>query len=193
MRFKWLFFTICMIAVSPAFSQGLDLGIKGGVNMGKLTGKAFKEEFTFGYQLGAFATVSLGGRVALQPEVLFTQTNLDTASRFSEIYEEFNDLGNVKLNMLTIPVLLNINLGRSLALQAGPQFGIVVDQNKNLLQNGQDAFKSGDFALVGGLQLSLARFNVYGRFVSGLTNLDNVGNRDTWKTEAIQLGVGLKL
>lgn len=192
MKTKIFLFAAMLFIGSSAFSQGFTLGIKGGVNMGKITGKAFKDEFSFGYQIGGFATVPLGQKVAIQPEVMFNQTNLDTSSRFSEVYE-FNQLGNVKLNMLTIPVLINYNLNRYISLQAGPQFGIVVDQNKNLLQNGQDAFKSGDFALVGGLQLNLLRFNVYGRFVGGLTNLDNIGNKESWKTEAIQLGIGIKL
>ena len=78
-------------------------------------------------------------------------------------------------------------------LQAGPQFGILMDQNKDLLQNGKNAFKSGNFSLVGGLQLNLLKFRVYGRFVGGQTNIDNVGDKETWKTQAIQLGVGIAL
>ena len=89
--------------------------------------------------------------------------------------------------------MLNYNLNKFISLQAGPQFGILLDQDKTLLQNGKDAFKSGNFALAGGVQLNLLKFRVYGRFVGGLTNLDNVGNKESWKTQAIQLGVGIGL
>ena len=58
-----------------------------------------------------------------------------------------------------------------IAIQAGPQFGVLLDQNKDLLQNGGDAFKSGDFSLVGGVQLNLLKFRIYGRYVGGLTDL----------------------
>ena len=89
--------------------------------------------------------------------------------------------------------MLNYNINRFITLQAGPQFGILLNQNRNLLQNGGDAFKSGDFALAGGVQLNLLKVRVYGRFVGGQTNIDNIGNADTWKTSAIQLGVGIAL
>ena len=78
-------------------------------------------------------------------------------------------------------------------MQAGPQFGILIDNNKDFFQNGKDAFKSGNFSLVGGVQLHLLKFRVYGRFVGGLTDLNNIQSPETWKTSAIQLGVGLGL
>jgi hypothetical protein len=62
-----------------------------------------------------------------------------------------------------------------------------------LLQNGQDAFKQGDFSLVGGVQLNLLRFRIYGRYVGGLTDVKNIQASDTWKASAIQLGVGIVL
>jgi hypothetical protein len=68
-----------------------------------------------------------------------------------------------------------------------------MNQNKNLVQNGKDAFKSGDFSLAGGLQLNLLKFRVYGRFIGGVTDLNNLGNNDTWKASMIQIGVGLAL
>jgi hypothetical protein len=141
--------------------------------------------------VGGFATINFG-KFGIQPEVLFNQTNVDTSSEFSDVYQ-FNHINNIKLNALSIPIMLNYNLNKFITLQAGPQFGILLDQDKTLLQNGGDAFKSGNFALSGGIQLNLLKFRVYGRFVGGLTNLDNVGDKETWKTQAIQLGVGIGL
>jgi hypothetical protein len=174
-----------------AFSQGLSFGIKGGATLGKMTGQAFKDQFTLGYHVGAFATVGFG-KFGIQPEVLFNQTNVDTASNFSQVYQ-FNHVDKVQLKALTIPVLLNYNLNKIITLQAGPQFGILIDNNKSFVQNGTDAFKSGNFSLVGGVQLHLLKFRVYGRFIGGLTDLNNVQSSDTWKTSAIQLGVGIGL
>jgi hypothetical protein len=89
--------------------------------------------------------------------------------------------------------MINYNLSNILAIQAGPQFGILIDKSKNLVQNGKDAFKSGDFSLAAGLQLKVSKFRVYGRFVGGLTDLNNLENNDTWKVQMIQLGIGLGL
>jgi hypothetical protein len=89
--------------------------------------------------------------------------------------------------------MVNYNLSNIFAIQAGPQFGVLIDKSKNLVQNGKDAFKSGDFSLAAGLQLKVSKFRVYGRFVGGLTDLNNLDNNDTWKVQMIQLGIGLGL
>ena len=192
MNKKLLLFAAILFMGSSAFSQKFTLGIKGGVNMGKMSGKAFTDEYTLGYQIGGFATIPFGDKIAIQPEVMFNQTNLDTSSSFSDIYD-FNQINKVKLNSLSIPIMINYNLNKYITLQAGPQFGVTLDQDKNILENGKDAFKSGDFALAGGLQLNLFKFRIYGRYVGGLTNLDNVGNNDSWKASSLQFGLGLAL
>ncbi|MCO6496718.1 MAG: PorT family protein [Chitinophagaceae bacterium] len=175
-------------------AQNFAFGIKGGANMGKIDGQSFKNEFKLGYQVGVFSTIGLGNKVALQPEVLFNQINVDTSHNFSDIYNDFSsNVKGIQLKEILIPLMLNINLTKNLALQAGPQFSVVIDQNKSLLENGKDAFRSGNFAIAGGLQASLSKFRIYGRFTGGMTNLDNVGNNDSWKVQNIQLGIGLAL
>ena len=192
MKTKFLPLALLFFIGSTAFSQTFKLGIKGGANLGKISGKSFKDEYNLGYHIGGFATIGLGDKFAIQPEVVFNQVNTDTSTNFSEIYQ-FNHINKIKLHYLSIPILLNYNINRFITLQAGPQFGILLDQNRNLLQNGGDAFKSGDFALAGGVQLNLLKVRVYGRFVGGQTNINNIGDADTWKTSAIQLGVGIAL
>lgn len=193
MKTKLIAIALLMFIGTGAFAQGFKLGLKGGANIGKVNGEAFKDKFTWGYQIGGFATVAIGDKFAIQPEVMFNQLDLDTSSHFSDVYTEFNKRNNIKFNSLTIPVMFNYNLNKIFTLQAGPQFGIVLNQDKNLLRNGEDAFKSGNFALAGGLQLNLLKFRVYGRYVGGLTNLDNVGNKDSWKVQSMQVGIGFTL
>jgi hypothetical protein len=193
MKTKILPLALLLFIGSSAFAQSFSLGIKGGANLGKISGKAFKDEFTLGYHIGAFATVGIGKKFAIQPEVLFNQVNVDTATNFSAVTTGFKQFDKIQLHYLSIPVLLNYKLNKIIVLQAGPQFGILMDQNKDLLQNGRDAFKSGDFSLVGGVQLNLLKFRVYGRFVGGQTDINNLGDSQTWKTRAIQLGVGIAL
>jgi hypothetical protein len=193
MKVKLISMAAMLFFFSTSFSQSFDIGIKGGVSINKITGKTFKDEFTYGYHLGGFVTVPLGKKFGIQPEVLFNQVSADTSSQFSSVYPSFNKIKNVKLNYLSIPILLNYNVANILTLQAGPQFGILMDRNKKLLQNGQDAFKNGDFAMLGGVQLKLLKFRVYGRYAVGLSDISNIGNSDKWKSQSIQLGVGISL
>lgn len=192
MKTKLIPFAILFFISSSLFAQTFKLGIKGGANLNKISGMSFKDEFTLGYSVGGFATIGLGDKFAIQPEVLLNQVNNDTATSFSEIFKVKN-ADKIQLKFLSIPVLLNYNLNKFITLQAGPQFGILLNKNDNLLQNGNNAFKSGDFALVGGVQLNLLKFRVYGRFVGGQTDIDNLSTNETWKTKAIQLGVGFTL
>jgi len=191
MKTKIIPVAILLFFSSSLFSQGLTFGIKAGANMGKISGHSFKDQYNLGYHAGAFVTIG-GNKWALQPEVLFNQVNTDTATSFNQI-TGFNNISKIKLHYLSIPILINYNISNILALQFGPQFGILMNKNENLVQNGKDAFKSGDFALAAGLQLKLLKFRVYGRFVGGTTDVNNLSSNDTWKVNAIQLGVGLAL
>lgn len=192
MKTKLLFAALVCFISAATFAQKVQIGFKGGATMNKLSGKTFKEEFSFGYHIGGFASVGLGKKIAIQPEVLFNQVNVDTSSSFSSIYH-FNKLDNVQLKYLTIPILLNYNANKLITLQAGPQFGILMNKSNTFLQNGQQAFKNGDLAMLGGVQLNLGGFKVYGRYTIGLNSINDIDNKDKWKSQAIQLGVGFKL
>ena len=195
MKTKLLAIIACVLFSQAAMSQ-FHFGIKGGANITKIDGRSFKDEFKYGYYLGGFAEIGLGGRFGIQPEVLYNQYQTKTDSSFNHIYQNlFNSAanGNVKLNYLSIPIMLNYKLGSLITLQAGPQFGVLIDQNKNLLQNGQEAFKNGDLSLAGGLSLKIAKLRLHGRYVVGLNNINDIDNQDKWKSQAFQLGLGLAL
>jgi opacity protein-like surface antigen len=194
MKSSILTLVIFFTCLSFAGAQSFHAGLKAGSNINKISGQSFKDEFTYGYHAGAFLQIGLGSKWTLQPEVLYNQVNTDTTNRFSELYKlSINKISNIKLSYLSIPVLLNYNLGNNFALQAGPQFGILLDQNRNLLQNGKDAFSKGDFSMLAGVQIKLSSLRVYGRYAIGLNNLNDIDNQDKWKSQTIQLGLGLTI
>lgn len=182
---------ICLVGTS-AFSQRIKAGFKGGASINKLSGKSFKEEFSFGYHVGGFVEIGLGKKFGIQPEILFSQTNVDTSSTFSSVYQ-FNKLSKVQLRYLSFPILLNIKPMKMLTLQIGPQFGILTNKSSTLLQNGKQAFKSGDFSMLGGVQVNISHFNIYGRYAVGLSSINDIDNKETWKNQSIQIGVGFTL
>jgi hypothetical protein len=174
----------------------LNFGIKGGANISKIDGRSFKDEFRYGYHLGGFAEIGLGGKLSIQPEVLFNQYQTKVDTTFGNIYQNaFQDVtsGNVKLNYLSIPVVLNYKLGNVLSLQAGPQFGVLMNKDNTLLENGKQAFQNGDFSLLGGAQINVSKLRFTGRYVVGLNNINDIDNRDEWKSQAFQLSVGFAL
>ena len=184
---------ICLFCVTKfTVAQNIHFGVKAGANFQKIQGIPFKEKFTFGYQAGAFAAIGFTSKIGIQPEILFSSVNADTATQFSTVYG-FKKIDKVKLNMLDIPILLNIKAAQFLTIQAGPQFSVIIDKNQNLLKNGETAFKQGNISAVAGLQFNLTKFKIYGRYVAGLKNLNNVNNSNEWKNRNIQVGIGFKI
>jgi len=68
-----------------------------------------------------------------------------------------------------------------------------MNQDKNFLQNGEAAFKSGDFSMALGAQVKIAQFRFTGRYLIGLNNINDIDNQDKWTNQVIQLSVGIAL
>ena len=195
MKTKFYVLVAFVLFTQVAMAQ-LNFGIKGGANITKIQGKAFRDEFRYGYHLGGFVEIGLGGKLSIQPEVLFNQYQTRADSSFSNVYAgalDFGNYRNVKLNYLSIPIVLNYKLGNILSLQAGPQFGVLMSQDKNLLQESKEAFKTGDFSLLGGLQLNISKLRLTGRYVVGLNNINDISDQNKWNSQGYQLSLGLAL
>ncbi len=193
MKIKLLFAAfILSMSVSTVMAQDFEAGIKAGAEIHKIDGKAFADEFSYGYHAGAFAQLKFGKKWGIQPEVLFSSVKVDTSSSFSTVYD-FNSVKNVKLQYLKIPLFLTYNPNPFVTLQVGPQYGIMLEKDKSLLKNGQAAFSSGDFSMVGGLQLNIAKLRIYGRYAVGLNNINDIDDQDKWKNQNIQVGIGYAL
>ena len=176
--------------MNGTMAQRLKVGIKAGTDIKKLSGKSFDEQFSYGYHAGVFAEIKLTEKLGIQPEVYFSQVNIDTSSTFSSIYN-FKDLSKVQLKYVNIPILLSFKPNKFVALQVGPQYGILIDKGNTVLQNGQDAFKKGDFSMLAGLQLHFSKVRLYGRYMVGLSDINDIDNREKWKTQTVQIGLGI--
>jgi len=192
MKTKLLILAIFSMMATAATAQKFHIGAKAGANINKLNGKSFSDQFSFGYHLGGFFNVGLGKKFAIQPEILFNQINVDTSSSFSSVYK-FNQVDKVQLKYLSVPIMLNFKPVKFLTLQAGPQFSVLMNKSKTLLENGRDAFKAGDFAMLGGAQVNIGHLNIYGRYAVGLSNLNDIDNKEKWKSQGFQIGLGLTL
>jgi hypothetical protein len=185
----------CLIVTHAALAQ-FKLGVKGGTNIMKIDGKSFRDEFRYGYHLGAFVEIGLGGKLGIQPEVLFNQVSSRVDSNFRNIYQNAVDFGSyrdVKLKYLSIPLILNYKLGNVLSLQAGPQFGVLMSGGNTLLESGKEAFRSGDLSMLGGAQINISKLRLSGRYVVGLNNISDIDNQNKWRNQGFQLSVGLAL
>lgn len=194
---KPLFLTLMasLLSLAAMAQPGLHLGIKGGANLTKINGVQYKDAFDFNYYLGGYLQLDLTKGFGIQPEVNFTQSTSQTGTRFSDVYTEFPGANDqkVRLNYLGIPVLANLKLSRAFWIQLGPQYSILMNDHESLVQNGKDAFKSGDFSAIGGIWIQLPLgLSATARYVIGLSNISDASNENKWNSQAIQLGIGFR-
>jgi Outer membrane protein beta-barrel domain len=193
----FLLFAVSLFSISRSQAQGFHLGIKAGTNITQLTGRSFDEGFQWNFMAGAFAELNFTSKWGIEPELLFSQTSTQTASDFYDIYSDGIYSRGVKLNYLSIPILLTYKLPLPvLSLQFGPQFGILMNTSDNITTNGTNAFKTGDFSMVVGAQVNLGVFKGGARYVYGFTNvadINEIASVDSWKNRTIQLYVGLRI
>lgn len=196
MKIKFIAVLVTILIMHSASAQ-FRIGAKVGTNIVKIDGISFKDKFSYGYHLGGFMKIGLtpNKKLSLQPEVMFNQYSTTIDSSYKAIYQNVfsSNQSRVRLNYLAVPVLLNYKLLGPISIQAGPQFSILMDQNRNLLQNGADAFKKGDFSMIAGAQIQVAKIFLTGRYVVGLSNINDIDNKDKWKSQVFQLSVGLSL
>jgi hypothetical protein len=187
--FLLVFFSLTHSQAQEKFS----IGIKIGQNFTSVNDVATAHN-TASYHAGVNAYFGLNEKTGFAPEIILSQTKLETSSSIASLM--MNSLLNPEtyhLSYLSIPLLLQLKPFKKLALQAGPQYSVLLDQKKDGLQNASMAFKNGEFAMVGGAKVDLGGFFVYGRYVVGLQDINEVTNQKAWKTTQWQLGLGMNL
>ncbi len=175
-------------------AQSIGFGIKAGANLNKISGQEFKQGYELGYHAGLFGEIGLGKKFGLQPELLWNQVNTKKAAGTNSALTGWQDnTTSIKLQYLTVPLLLRYNLTNSVAINLGPQYGILINQNNSTFGNAKEAVKSGDFQLVGGVTINFSSLRIYGRYNIGLSSINDAPNTDNWKSQQIQFGVGYKI
>ncbi|MGS2740987.1 porin family protein [Sinomicrobium sp. M5D2P17] len=164
-------------------------GAKAGANLTRLDGQSFNDNYKLGYQLGGFVYYDITDFIGVQAEVLFNQTNTEISDRFEDIIDRAFDKDKT-LNYISVPVLLRLNSGGLLTINAGPQFSFLASKDQSVLENGERLFKDSDFAAVLGAEVNLFPIIIYGRYTWGFSDISQIG-KDT-KSQQIQLGVALR-
>ncbi|MGC4101820.1 porin family protein [Ferruginibacter sp.] len=195
-----LFVTYCTAAQRNRLSEDHEnffrFGAKGGVNVNKITGQSYKSGYNYNYQVGGFVQFNFSRRFGIQPEVNFVQTSSEFSNYPNDIYDDLFRDGSQKkstLNYLEVPVFLNVNLGPSkrIKLQVGPSYGGLLKQTTDSLKSNGNIYKNAEWSAIGGLWIQLPLINLGARYKLGLTDINAVDDCQTWKSQAIQVFVGV--
>ena len=166
-----------VILISNA--QGVDFGLKAGLNMAKLSGDVEQADLKAGLHAGVFLNLKLNDNFAISPEALFSQQGAKS------------DIGSLNLNYVNVPILAKIGFAKVLNLHLGPQFGFLMSAKIKDFDVKED-YKSLDLSAVAGLGLDLPMGITGGaRYNLGLGSIDDGDNKTT--NQYFQVYIGYKL
>ncbi|QYA26223.1 PorT family protein [Gramella sp. MT6] len=196
MKKTFLLLVIAIVGVSTSSNaqEYWNFGVKGGVNFTNMTSDGFEDNKSrTGFHLGVLAEIPVSDRFSVQPEVLYsTQGTEDERSNFTNEY---------KLDYIQVPLIAKFYLIDGLALEAGPSFNFLVNEeykfDNGALDLEADSELASTFEFAGAFGASY-KFNngffVNGRYVQGFTDAfdSDSFDDDAINNNGFQLGVGFQ-
>lgn len=164
---KNLFFIAFLLLLGhTAQAQIFSVGLKGGINTrlnkpedivinnGDSTLNFGVDKFKFGTQFGAY--VRLGGKIFIQPELMFNSKKTDYSIKGAKI----SDVKNETYRNLDIPVLVGLKMG-PVRFMAGPVGHYFLSSNSELtdVKGYKENFKKLTWGWQAGLNVGAGRFS----------------------------------
>jgi hypothetical protein len=190
---KFILLATIFIAFTTKAQEKIGIGIKVGQNFTSVNSVAV-DRHSASFHGGVTFQIGLTEKISLVPELLLSQTKLATNTSIAAVFSDDKlKPETYHLNYLMIPLLVQVKPFSALLLQAGPQYGILLDHKKDGIESAKLAFQQGEFSFVGGAKVNLGGFFVYGRYVVGLQDINDLQYQAKWKTTQWQLGIGMSL
>ncbi|SKA40882.1 Outer membrane protein beta-barrel domain-containing protein [Chitinophaga eiseniae] len=170
-------------------AQSVKFGVKGGLNLAKITNES-SSKTRASFYAGGLANIALDQHWAIQPELLYSGQG--TKMKSSYLGGLITAESTLKTDYINIPVMVQYSIVPAFYLEAGPQLGILAGaklKGGNVSVDVKDQMKSIDFGIgVGfGYKFDMG-LGVSGRYNFGLTNL-NESDKQTNKNSVAQIGL----
>ena len=166
---------------TTVFSQELDLGIKLGSNFASISHAKEGSSTRTGIQAGFFGGIKFNEKIGVNLDVLYSQQGADF------------DAGAFDLTYVNLPFVVKYYLVGGLHIQAGPQFGVLIDESlsETLTNEYKEIVESEISGIIGiGYDLPFG-LRIDGRYNFGLTDISKpeVGNKGI-KNSVFTVAVG---
>ncbi|MCP9200750.1 PorT family protein [Gramella sp. GC03-9] len=175
-----------------------NFGVKGGVNFTNMTSDGFEDNNSrTGFHIGLLAEIPVSDRFSIQPEALYSTQGTEATRVF------FGDriTGEYQLDYIQVPLIAKFYIIDGLALEAGPSFNFLVEEEYDFESNSINLETDSELADTfefGGAFGASYKFNngffVNGRYVQGFTDVfdSDSFDDDAIKNNGFQLGVGFQ-
>ena len=182
------YFTILHLnAQSSKREEGIQFGLKAGLNASNFSGDLKDNKMRNGLHIGLVTEIIISDKFSLQPELLYSAQGYkdETPDAFSK----------QKFDYLNVPVLVKYYVANNLSIEGGPQVGYLLnaitrdnDGNTSIPEQSKV-----DFGVDLGLSYELTSGVFFqGRYNLGITNVNAASNASafTYANSVFQLSVG---
>lgn len=182
---KVLILLVVTLTTSTFYAQGVDLGLKAGLNFANITDASGLSNRT-GFVIGAFAGGKLGDKIGIQGDLLYSAQGAKSDQA---------GIDDIDLNYVNVPVVLKYFLTDQIHIHGGPQFGFVVDDNISNVFNDIAEAETFDLSGIVGIGIDLPMgIRLDGRYNFGLNDVisskDNSAVASGGKNSVITLSAG---
>ena len=175
-----------ILVTATAKAQDFNIGIKGGLNIYNINNNyGAKYDNLVGFNFGLIGHIHLAKQLALQPELVYSAQGAKFTSNGVET--------KIKLGYINVPILLQYMFDNGFRLEAGPQFGFLVNakaKTPNSTADIKNNFKKVDVGLGIGIGYvnPESNFGIDARYNLGLSNInENTSTKST--NRGFQVGV----
>lgn len=175
-----------VLAATSGYAQGIQLGIKGGVNVSNYTGGNIQSDALVGFHVGGLMNILLSKNFAISPEVLLSSQGAKV--------DNAGNKNNLSVYYVNVPVMAKLIFDGGLYIEAGPQIGFKASEDADLPNQTIDNFaKNIDLNVGAGLGYhSRSGFGLGARYMAGLSKVGDFNAGTTspdFKNSVIQVSL----
>ena len=182
---KKLFLGAAIAMSSLTFAQ--QFGIKAGMNVSSISNDGWDDsKAKVGFYGGLFMNAPLAESFSIQPEILYN--NLGSKTETTVAGTKYSSTLN--LDYIAVPVMFQYNATPEFYLEAGPEFGFLVNasskatagNNSNITNIDTDSFNKFNMGIGLGAGFNITnKLGINARYVAGL---NDVTDNDKWGSDA---------
>ncbi len=171
-----------------ASAQKFRVGVKGGLNFPSKDAFSVSDDSdASGWHAGAFGLIKIS-KFGIQPEILYSSFNFDDSNADAE----------TNFNFITVPIIAKYYILQGINIQAGPQFGILLDSESKTpvaTVDNTDILNSSDLSIAVGAGVDLPfGLSVDARYLIGISDLgDDPSLTDDINVSTFQVSIGYAL
>ncbi|BFO65935.1 PorT family protein [Chryseobacterium sp. S0630] len=189
--------SLCIVLGTMAFAQSTDkpkFGIKAGGNLSDISGSDTQSKV--GFYAGAFITIPISNALSLQPEIVYSKQGAKIKGDYEMATYTIKNMRQ-NLSYVNVPVMLQYNATPEFYLEAGPEFGFLVNAQAKGDINGQtykgnnkESFRTFNFGAGIGLGYRFTpNIGVNIRYIAGFTDTLQSGFGEASKNTNFQVGL----